>query len=265
MPAAKKTNRLERAKTRGTTPKTPGTARIVRDAAYADAYSNMTIAAAKEVNRRIGTTKWYRLNKDALVAIIVLNKFADKIQAFFKDRVMMHHERVCPISLVPMSEIPSNCRFKHSNAWFNKELLALHMSRSSDFVNPVTRVEFREEDVLEIDPELIEKFRNREELRSSLTEDLAIIQSVENELEDVFQCMVEAAQQIRSRMEFTIVFDSLSEDFQECHNDLIGLDNDRSKLTLKSLGDVIRGDPNCPVRMSRKREGILTHFLQCQS
>lgn len=246
------------------------TIKCKRTTIYASAYNAMTLVSAKQVNRRIGTAKWYRLNKDALVAILVLNQFAEKIQKFFKHIVTRGDDgcngnsNVCPISLLPMSDIPYRHRFKHCDTWFNGELLAQHMRKTSDFINPVTRVEFNEEDVLKIDPCLIKQFRNRKELRAVLAEDMAMVQSVENELEDVFHTMVAAAQEIPSRMEFRIVFDNLSEDFQECHGDLIELDRERSGLVLKSLADIISGDPTRPVRMSRKREGILRHFLKQQ-
>lgn len=138
------------------------------------------------------------------------------------------------------------------------------MSKTSDFVNPVTRVEFREEDILRIDPGLLEQFKNRKELRSAIAHDMAMVQSVENELEEVFQNMVEAAEVIPSRMEFRIVFDNLSPDFHQCLDDLVEIDIDRANLAIKSLRDLIAGDPNNPVRMSRKREVILRHFLDSQ-
>jgi hypothetical protein len=135
------------------------------------------------------------------------------------------------------------------------------MSMTSDFVHPVTRVEFCEEDVLKIDPALIKQFRNRKELRSSLANNMEMVQHVENELEEVFQTMVEAAEEIPTRSEFRIVFNNLAEDFHECHGDLANVDHDRALLTLKSLEDAIRGDPNRPVRMSKKRKTILKDFL----
>lgn len=280
MPPAAKKAKLRR--TTGTTniSSTPDESNLVADAVirckrtkeYVDTYNAITLCSAKQINRKIGTTKWYRLNKDDLVGILVLNQFAEKIQKFFRDIVMMNDDcddddnnrRVCAISLVPMSEIPHSYRFKHANTWFDRDSLAQHMSITSDFVNPVTRVEFCEEDVLKIDPGLIRQFRDRKELRSSLAEDMAMVQSVENELEEVFQTMVDAAQEKQTRIEFRIVFNSLAEDFEECHGDLVKLDHDRASLTLKSLADVIRGDPNRPVHMSRKRERILKHFLENQ-
>lgn len=225
------------------------------------------------------------MNKDALVATVVLHQLARRIQKCFRNYASPADEddsgcggseqhdglrsgvltQVCPLSLVPISEIHREDRYVHSNTWFNREFLAQHMSITSDFINPVTRVEFAEEDVLMIDPALVEQFRNRKELRDSLAENMAMVQSVENELEEVFQDMVEAAQEIPSRREFRIVFDDLSEDFQECHNDLMEIDRDRSRLTLKSLASTITGDPAHPVHISRKREAILKNFLELQT
>lgn len=163
-----------------------------------------------------------------------------------------------------MSEIDPRHRFVHGKTWFNRDCLAEHMLKTSDFVNPVTRVEFCEEDVLELDPQLIRQFKDRKKIRASLAEKMEIVQSVENEMEEVFQSMVEAAEEIPSRREFAIVFDNLTEDFQECHDDLTELDRDRSVLALKSLADVISGDPLRPTIMSRKRERILRDFLRMQ-
>ena len=231
------------------------------------------MALARRFNRKIGTAKWYVLNKEELVARLVLHRLVRKIQRFVREKITLPADdgdsegvkaSVCPISLAPMSEISPGLRFTHTNVWYNREVLAQHMFKTSDFINPVTRVEFSEQDVVRIDPRLVPQFRNRRELRSSIAEDLAMVQSVENELEEVFQTMVEAAEEIPSRMEFRVVFDNLSQDFQECHGDLTDLDSDRSNLALKSLYDAIDGDPNNPVRMSKKRRSILRHFLDCQ-
>ncbi|CAM9109581.1 unnamed protein product [Ectocarpus sp. 12 AP-2014] len=272
MPPAAKKKKLRRT----TTEETFGVSGHFADAAvrckltqaFSSVHGATTIARAKLANRRLGTTKWYRLNKEALVAVIVLNHFARKIQRLFKHVVATKHVLSrgdsdagrCPISLVPMSDIPRGHRFTHCNIWFNRQVLAQHMYKTNDFINPVTRVEFHEKDVAEIDPGLIDRFRRRKELRACLAEDMAMVQSVENELEEVFQDMVEAAQEIPSRAEFRIVFDNLAGDFQECHADLIELDRDRSVLVLKSLGDIICGDPTQPVHMSKKRERILRKF-----
>lgn len=282
MPPAAKKKKLRRAATSGEEPVVVANAvaRCKHTREYAEASHALTFISARNINRMIGTPKWYRMNKDTLIANMVLHQFVQRIQRFYRDTVAMsdgfngsakkiqqdhgHMSKVCPISLTPMSEIPRRCRFKHTNTWFNRDILAQHMSTTSDFINPVTRVEFREEDILKIDPSLIEQFKNRKELRSSIAEDMAMIQSVENELEEVFQNMVEAAEEIPLRMEFRIVFEHLSDDFQECHGDLIDLDYDRSNLAIKSLYDVIKGDPNNPVHMSRKRENILKHFLDSQ-
>ncbi|CAM9097494.1 unnamed protein product [Ectocarpus sp. 12 AP-2014] len=306
MPPAAKKKKLKQTTVAG------GESRVVRDAVtrckrsgeYAETLRAMTFVTARKINRLIGTPKWYRLNKDALVSLLVIHRCALRIQKFFrmahelqngtragsgcgsgngsgsggasdssnsnssKKRKVGDHDRaddVCPISLVPMSEIPRNLRFAHANTWFDRGVLAQHMSKTSDFVNPVTRVDFCEEDIMRIDPGLVEQFQNRKELRSAIAHDMAMVQSMENEMEEVFQNMVEAAEVIRSRMEFRLVFDSLSEDFQECHDDLVELDLDRSNLAMKSLYDLITGDPNNPVRMSRKRENILRHFLDSQA
>lgn len=279
MPPAAKKQKLKQTTIAGGESKTVRDAvtRCKRSREYAETLGALTLVEARKINRRIGTAKWYRLNKDALVALLVLHRFVLKIQRFFRmtlevDGATPHdhsekeeedhaNNKVCPISLVAMSEIPRRRRFVHTNTWFDKEVLAQHMSKTSDFVNPVTRVDFREEDVRKIDPGLLEQFKNRKELRSSIAQDMAIIQSMENELEEVFQDMVEAAEEIPSRIEFRIVFDNLAEDFYECHDDLVELDVSRSNLAIKSLRDLISGDPNNPVRMSRKRETILRHFL----
>lgn len=225
----------------------------------------MTVSSAKAFNRKMGNTKWYRSNKDALVATLVLDGFVLKIQRFYRDSAASAiHNRACPISLVPILSIPVKSRFRHLNTWFDKNILAQHMHQTNDFVNPVTRVEFDEDDIIKIDPNLVESFKNRVLLRACLAEDMELVQSVENELEEVFKYMVEAAQEIPSRIEFRIVFDNLTEDFQQCHTDLVRLDSDRSNLTLKSLGGFLEGDPNRPVHMSAKRKGILLHFLQSQ-
>ena len=276
MPPAAKKKKLR--------PTASGQSRLVRDAAvrckrtkaYADAYSALTLVVARRANRKIGTTRWYRMNKDALVATVVLHQLARRIQKCYRkyasssgedqgDCMLSGGTQVCPLSLVPISEIHRKHRYVHSNTCFNREFLAQHMSVTSDFINPVTRVEFAEEDVLRIDPALVEQFRNRKELRQSLAEDMAMVQSVENELEEVFQDMVEAAREIPSRREFRIVFDDLSEDFQQCHDDLVQIDRDRSRLTLKSLASTIGGDPAHPVHISRKREAILRDFLEMQT
>ena len=278
MPQAAKSKRLRRtAKPAVRTPISPDNAlTLVEDATikckqtreYVRAYNAMTLASAKQANRNIGTRKWYCLNKDALVATLVIHQFAEKIQIFFRDTHdgdnRCSKKNICPISLVPMSEIPHGHRYRHLNTWFDRTFLAKHMSQTSDFSNPVTRVEFREEDILKIDPALMKQYGKRKQLRATLADNMAMVQSVENEMEEVFQTMVEAAEEIRSRREFRIVFDNLAEDFQECHSDLVELDYDRSVLALKSLRDVIRGDPSRPTIMSAKREREIRTFLELQ-
>lgn len=280
MPQAAKKKKLRR--TTAPTIKSPScpgesifiqhaTIRCKQTRAYFDAYNSMTLATAKQINRRMGTVKWYRMNKDTLVATLVLHQLVGKIQTLFRDTVMANNyddnekacskAKVCPISLIPMSDIPYRHRYRHLNTWFDRNTLAKHMSTTSDFINPVTRVEFLEEDILKIDPTLMQQYKKRKELRAILANDMAMVQSVETEMEEIFQTMVEAAEEIRSRREFTIVFGNLSEDFQECLGDFVKLDHDRSVLALKALSDVIRGDPNHPNVMSRKRELILRRFL----
>lgn len=280
MPQAPKRKKLKRTeKTAVLTPILPhneltlvesATIKCKQTREYVRAYNAMTLASAKQANRNIGTRKWYCSNKDTLVAILVLHQFAAKLQKFFRDIVMENDlggdkwcskTNICPISLTPMSEIPYGHRYRHLNTWFDRTFLAKHMSQTSDFSNPVTRVEFREEDILKIDPALMKQYGKRKELRATLTDNMAMVQNVENEMEEVFQTMVEAAEEIPSRREFRIVFDDLVEDFRECHDDLAGLDYDRSVLALKSLRDVIRGDPNRPTIMSRKRERQIRNFL----
>ena len=249
--------------------------------AYADAYDSMTLAWARRMNRRLETPKWYLFNKDDLVATLVVHQFAEKIQRFFRDIVVAtgniesnnntstdkknvirnKNENMCPISLVPMAEVSPRCRYQHMNTWFDRDVLALHIFKTCDFINPVTRVEFCEKDVLDIDPGLLSQYRNRKETRESIADKMAMIQSVENEMEEVFQTMVEAAEEVPSRREFSLVFSNLAEDFQECYNDFARLDRDRLNLVLKSLGDAIGGDPFRPIIMSRKRERILRSFL----
>ena len=239
--------------------------------AYVSAYRAINIDSAKQITRRMGTAKWYRFNKDVLVSIIILNQFAEKIQRFFREVVVRrgrgeHHvEDLCPISLVPMSSIPYSRRFKHSNTWFDKSSLIKHMLITSDFTHPVTRVEFGEEDVLKISPELMNHYRSRKQNRSSLHRIMEVIQHLENELEAIFKTMVEAAEEIPTRIEFRIVFNNLSEDFHECYDDLAMVDIDRATLTIKSLGDFIKGHPARPVIMSRKRKRILKDFLSDQN
>lgn len=238
---------------------------------YISAYKALNINSAKKITRRMGTAKWYRLNKDVLVSIIVINQFAEKIQRFFREAVVGDERGgddaryLCPISLVPMSSIPFSRRFKHTNTWFDKSCLVKHILTTSDFTHPVTRVEFGEDDVLKISPGLMHQYRNRKNHRYTLSRTMEMIQHFENELEEVFTTMVEAAEEIATRIEFRIVFNGLSQDFYECYNDLEMIDIDRATLTLRSLEDIIRGDPSRPVLMSKKRQKILKDFLREQN
>ncbi len=256
----------------------PGSiSRCKRTRAYVATYRATTLVSLRQMNRRIGTRRWYRMNKDELVSTLVLHHLAEKIQRFFKFYVMVGVDgdsedesgsgsnKICPISLAPMAEVPQRYRYRHSNCWFDRSVLALHMSKTSDFIHPVTRVEFREEDILRIDPGLIRQYKDREKLRAAVAEDMSMVQTVENEMEEVFQSMVEAAEVVRSRREFTMVFDNLSEEFLECYKDLAKLDHDRSVLALKSLDSSLKGDPNYPTLMSKKREARLRNFLRLRT
>ncbi|CAM9202775.1 unnamed protein product [Pylaiella littoralis] len=238
--------------------------RCKRTRAYSDSYRGMTASSARAWNRRVGNTEWYRWNKDALVATFVLNHLVGRIQRMYRHRADAMRNRACPISLVAISDIPVGNRFRHVNSWFDRAVLAQHIHQTSDFFNPVTRVEFREDDVLRIDPKLVDRFRNRKKIRARFTADVALVQTIENELEEIFSCMVNASQQIPSMLEFTVVLDSLMGAFQQCHRDLLRLDDARSGLCLKSLRDFVEGDPNRPVHMPSKRKSILLHFLRSQ-
>lgn len=97
--------------------------RCRRTSAYADAYSATTLVAAKQANKRIGTTRWYCLNKDALVTILVLNRFAKRIQSFYRGAAMARARfdtdiditETCPISLEAVSDISKGLRYMHTN------------------------------------------------------------------------------------------------------------------------------------------------------
>lgn len=230
---------------------------------YRQYFENTTVKSTRAIVKEMGVVKWYSMKKGQLVSIVVLDIYARRIQRFFRTRGSNIRERVdmfsglekekCPITLELIKDIPISNRYTHSNHWFDRENLAAFLRVSCDFVHPVTRVAFTENDIIDIDPSMLTLFNDRLAVRSAMVSRIEMVQCIENELEDIFKEMIDMAYYTQSRREFdaNLMFSEIQ--FEECFKDLLGIDRDRCIVVLKSLPDLINVDSYKGMYLSRKR------------
>ncbi len=230
---------------------------------YLQHFDTSTVKSTRAIVRDMGVDKWYSMKKGQLVSYVVLDIYARRIQRFFRTRGCSVKERIdvfrgleketCPITLELIRDIPLQNRYTHSNHWFDKRSLASFLRVSCDFVHPVTRVEFTMNDIIDIDPSMLDLFKNRSEVRAEMVSRIEMVQCIENELEDIFKEMIDLAYYTQSRREFdaNLMFSEVQ--FEECFKDLLRIDRDRCVVVLRSLPDLIDGDSYRGVYLSRKR------------
>lgn len=230
---------------------------------YRQYFENTTVKSTRVTVKEMGVVKWYSMKKGQLVSIVVLDIYARRIQRFFRTRGSNIRQRVamfsgleqekCPITLELIKDIPMSNRYTHSNHWFDRENLAEFLRVSCDFVHPVTRVAFTENDIIDIDPSMLTLFNDRLAVRSAMVSRIEMVQCIENELEDIFKEMIDMAYYTQSRREFdaNLMFSEVQ--FEECFKDLLGIDRDRCIVVLKSLPDLIDVDSYKGMYLSRKR------------
>jgi len=181
-----------------------------------------------------------KFKKADIVATVVTNMFVNRIQKQFhrsqrKLPCDYNEEDHCLISMEPLYEIPQRNRYTHSNCFFDKEQLALNMYKSSDFLHPITRVEFTIQEVITIDPNLENMFKNRIELQEIQSQNTNLVQNFENEMETLFNSMLAVVSEVSSNRELRITLDYLQDKFSQELENLIILDNDRARIMIKSF------------------------------
>lgn len=226
-------------------------------------FDNTTVKFNRLIVREMGEPKWYSMKKKELVSVIVLDMHVCTIQRFVRSCISNSREREymfeklkgekCPITLEPINDIPVRNRYVHTGYWFDREKLADFLHTSCDFVHPVTRIELVHQDILEIDPSLIEIYNNRTVIRASMVSRIETVQCIENELEDIYREMIDMAYYTPSRNEFNVNLTYSEVQFEECYKDLLSIDKDRCIIVLKSLPDLLEADTYTGMYISRKR------------
>jgi hypothetical protein len=216
----------------------------------------MNVKSARKIARILGYTRWFSAKRSPLLSSVVIGISANIIQKFMKSW-FENSKYICPISLTPMTQIPLKYRYFHTNTWFDKRKLSEFIDITCDFNHPSTRLEFTEEDVVQIDPSLVKLFRSRVSIRSEMKMDMETIQSLENEMEQIFSEIINVAYQIQNFNEFKIVFGHWHGKLNECFWDLVQIDIDRCRLAVKSLNDLIPHGPYDYVHMSYNRKRFM--------
>lgn len=222
---------------------------------------HMNLNDSRRICRELGYSMWSSSKRSVLLSVIVIDISTRIIQRTMKSWIQ-NHKNICPISFTPMSQIHPSNRYFHTNTWFDKIQLSEFIESTCDFVHPVTRVEFTEQDVKQIDPELLTLFNSRLSIRGSMRIDMENIQSIENEMEDFFSEIVETAYTTEDFKEFKIVAKHWNDQLAECFWDLLHIDTDRCRLAIKSLYDRIPTGPYSYVYMSYNRKRIMQMMIQ---
>ncbi len=242
---------------------------------FASQLRRHTVSRARARVRELGERRWYSMKKAGLVAFLVLDALARRIQRFARTRggnVRRRREMFrgleeerCAITLASLSDIPVRHRYRNGRSWFDRRSLSRYLRTSCDFVHPVTRVGLTRNEVVDIDAALGPFFENRHAFRTQMVSRMETLQCVENELEDVFREMIEMACVAPTRREFHVTMSYCEVQFEQCFQDLLRLDAGRCVVALKSLPDLIEGDPvlatQLPTRRRRELRELVGEFV----
>lgn len=239
---------------------------------YRHQFNVRKVQPSKKIVREMGTERWYSMKKRDLISLITLDILVKRIQRLFKTkggnikrRNLLTNgldEYVCPITLEKINDIPIKDRYLHSNYWFDRKSLSGFMRSTCDFIHPVTRKEFTEYDIINIDPNLILIYKHRDSIRSSIVSQITNVQCIENELESIFKEMIETACLSITRNDFNVDLSFSEAHFRESFNDLKRLDRGRCILVLKSLPDLINGDDYVARHIPKRRRIILNQIVK---
>ena len=222
---------------------------------------HMNVNYSRSICRELGYPMWSSSKRSVLLSVIVIDISTRIIQRTMKSWIQ-NHKNMCPISFTSMSQLHPRNRYFHTNTWFDKRQLSEFIDATCDFVHPVTRVEFTEKDVKQINPGLLTLFNSRLSVRGAMRMDMENIQSIENEMEEFFSEIVETAYTTEDFKEFKIVATHWNDQLGECFWDLLQIDTDRCRLAVKSLYDLIPTGPYSYVYMSYNRKRIMQMMIQ---
>jgi len=221
----------------------------------------LNVKSARKLARGVGYTRWFSAKRYPLLSVVVIRISATIIQKFMKSW-FENSKYICPISFIPMTQIPLKYRYFHTNTWFDKRQLSEFIDVTCDFTHPLTRVEFTEEDVVQINPSLVTLFNSRVSIRSAIKMDMETIQSLENEMEQIFSEIIKTAYTTENFSEFRLLFGHWHDKLSECFWDLYQLDIDRCTMAIKSLTDFIPAGPYLYVYMSYNRKRLMEAMIR---
>jgi len=207
-------------------------------------FSQNTVVDLREMVRGYGQKGWYNLKKHNLVVVVVLNMCSSTISHFFRNIVKIARKRaideavrsadtVCPISLVPVSELLFP--YVHDKIVFSRDDLVTFFMSSYNFTNPITRREFTETEILRFgSPTLLDVFTNRVHLRIDAVYEIQHFSFLEVELENCIKRMVSMYHYHEQDL-----FDQISVMLENTWKEMLELDKNRTLCVLKSMFDFI--------------------------
>jgi hypothetical protein len=167
--------------------------------------------------------------------------------------------RSCPISLDRFSSRDSvRSTFVLDKIAFKTDSITEYVATTGDFVNPVTRVPMKREDVHRLQRQsrtrLVDMFDQRSEMGKQRQDDANMSQYLENEMSQTMENIIGI-----SDLPYRIFCDFKDDEelrFEEIFQDMLKMDRSRTLAAVKSLKDVINGDPRRP-RDFRSRKVFL--------
>jgi len=213
---------------------------------YTSMFSENTVVDLKEMVRGYGQKGWYNLKKNNLVVVVILNMCSSTIAHFFREIVVrlrvkaiktaaMAVDTVCPISLVPVSEL--EFPYVHDSIVFSRDDLVTFFMSSYNFTNPITRREFTGIEIRRFgSPTLYNVFLNRVHLRIEAVYGIQHFSFLEVELENCIKRMISLYGLQEQEHE---LFDSISVMLENTWSEMLRLDRNRTVCVLKSMFDFI--------------------------
>jgi len=203
-----------------------------------------TVAELRDIVRGYGMKGWYNMKKQNLVVTVIINISAASIVHFFRQIVnnvrkkvikeaIESPEDVCPISLVPVSQIVYP--YVHDRVVFSREDLVSFFMSSYNFTNPITRREFTNREIRRFgSPTLCTVFQNRASLRADAIYEIQHFAFLETELENYLKRMIYILDHGDQDL-----FNELGLALDNTYDEMILLDRNRTKCVLKSMFDFI--------------------------
>ena len=144
----------------------------------------------------------------------------------------------CPISLMPISEIEESDLFTHDNIQFSKEYLIGYFKSSYDFRNPITKREFKKEDILRLkSDEMLNIFEHKDDLRDRMVSDIQDFAFYENDIEVYFYNLILTESVTLGRIIDDEEYLQITGLFHHTWLNMVRLDIHRTECVLRGLCD----------------------------